>query len=62
MVSVLQSTQRLVHKELQFIRDVLHEMFNVYCITHEQLQGEASCRVHRIELILQLHSFLCLEI
>lgn len=62
MVSMLPSTQRPVHKEFQFICDVLHEMFSVYCITHERVQGEASCRVHHIELILQLHSYLCLEI
>lgn len=61
MTCVLESTQRPVHRDLQLICHVLHEMLNVYCITHEQAQGEASWKVQRIELILQLRGFLCLK-
>lgn len=53
MTCVLQSTQRPVHRDPQLISHLLHEALGAHCITHEQVQGEASWGVHHIELALQ---------
>lgn len=53
MTCVLQSTQRPVHRDPQLI-SLLHETLDAHCITLEQVLGEASWRVHYIELTLQL--------
>lgn len=54
MTCVLQSTQRPVHRDPQPISHLLHEMLGAHCITHEQVQGEASWRVYHMELPLQV--------
>lgn len=53
MTCVLQSAQRSVLRDLQLIRH-LHETPFAHCITHEQVQGEASWTVHHSELTLEV--------